>query len=224
MRTVHFGRTNSACPGQAATSVAVERGGCQLQVEYSQTGSRLAPRAGPTTILRANVIFRATIPAGREPWIRVGDDPRILPHSLHLAHLPFQTIVAAVVGAIGRSATDPSNDDQSRKAERELVHIELPMMNRRVGWRAVDRTVWALCQQCLRAVFRERTSTIKTKRLTYTKGAGNHGLPVHCEKRPKPNALRRAPLDNFCSVATLRFERNANARDIGVVVQNIDFA
>jgi len=165
-------------------------------------------------IHHANRLVRATSPARR---IRSMD-------RLHRSHLPFQTIVAAVVGAIGRSATDPSNDDQSRKAERELVHIELPMMNRRVGWRAVDRTVWALCQQCLRAVFRERTSTIKTKRLTYTKGAGNHGLPVHCEKRPKPNALRRAPLDNFCSVATLRFERNANARDIGVVVQNIDFA
>ena len=87
------------------------------------------------------MIFRATVPAGREPWIGVGDDPRILPHPLHLAHLPFQTIVAAAVGAIGTSATDPTNNDQSRKAERELVHIELPMMNRRVGWRAVGRTV-----------------------------------------------------------------------------------
>ena len=79
------------------------------------------------------MIFRATVPAGREPWIGVGDDPRILPHPLHLAHFPFQTIVAAVVGAIGKSATDPSNNDQSRKAERELAHIELPMINRRVA-------------------------------------------------------------------------------------------
>ena len=81
------------------------------------------------------MIFRATIPAGREHRIRVGYDPGILAHPLHLAHLPFQTIVAAVVGAIGKSANDPPDNGQSRKAERELVHIEFPMMNRRIGWR-----------------------------------------------------------------------------------------
>ena len=99
------------------------------------------------------MIFRATIPAGREPWIQVGDDSGILLHPLHLAHLPFQTIDAGVAGAIGKSATDPSNNEQNRKAERELVHIGLPRMNRRVGWRALVRTVWALCQQCLRPSF-----------------------------------------------------------------------
>lgn len=225
IRTVHFGRTNSACPGQAATSVAVERGVCRLQVEYSQTGSRLAPRAGSTTILRANVIFRATIPAGREPWIRVGDDPRILLHPLHLAHLPFQTIVAAVVGAIGKSATDPPNNDQSRKAERELVHIELPMMNRRVGWRAVE-PIGYFADNILHGLSRAHLN-YQNQPIDSYQDAGGHVLPVHYENssRKSPSRMRfDAPLDNFCGVATLRFERNANARDIGVVVQNIDLA
>jgi hypothetical protein len=49
-------------------------------------------------------------------------------------HLPFQAIYTRVAGIVGQSAADHPDNGQSRKAEPELVHIELLITRRRVAW------------------------------------------------------------------------------------------
>ena len=85
-----------------------------------------------------------------------------------------------MVGAIGKSATGPSNNDQSRKAERELVHIELPMMNHRVGWRAVGRTVWDFAHNIYRRLSRAHLN-YQIQTIDSYQDAGDHFLQVRYE-------------------------------------------
>ena len=40
-------------------------------------------------------------------------------------HLPFQAIYTRVAGVVGQSAADHADNGESRKAEPELIHIEL---------------------------------------------------------------------------------------------------
>jgi hypothetical protein len=87
------------------------------------------------------MIFRATIPVGREPGIRVADEPGTV---LHAPHLPFHAVYAGVTGAVGNSAADHADNGQNREAEPELVHIEFLLTKRRVGWRAIGPTVCTL--------------------------------------------------------------------------------
>jgi hypothetical protein len=49
---------------------------------------------------------------------------------LVLPHLPFQAVYTRVAGVVSQSAADHADNGQSRKAEPELIHIELLMMRR----------------------------------------------------------------------------------------------
>jgi hypothetical protein len=51
-------------------------------------------------------------------------------------HLPFQAVYTRVARVVGQSAADHADYGQSRKAEPELVHIELLMTRR---WLARNR-------------------------------------------------------------------------------------
>jgi hypothetical protein len=75
------------------------------------------------TIHEADLLYRASPPAGRVEYGMVLRPP----------HLRFQAIYARVAGVVGQSAADHADNGQSRKAEPELVHIELLIMRRRVG-------------------------------------------------------------------------------------------
>jgi hypothetical protein len=56
---------------------------------------------------------------------------------LRSPHLPFQAIYTRVAGVVGQSGADHAANGQSSKAEPDLVHIELLIMRRRVGSRAI---------------------------------------------------------------------------------------
>jgi hypothetical protein len=70
--------------------------------------------------------------------------------------LPFQAVYTRVAGVVGQSAADHADNGQSRKAESELIHVELLIMSR-VGSRAIapnrSRTLPAMSS----AVVRGRT-------------------------------------------------------------------
>ena len=72
----------------------------------------LAPMVS-ATIHDADLLYCATPPAGRI-------DPGLM-----APHLPFQAIYTRVAGVVGQSAADHADNGQSRKAEPELVHVEL---------------------------------------------------------------------------------------------------
>jgi hypothetical protein len=88
---------------------------------------------------------------------------------LHLPHLPFQAVYTRVAGVTGQSAADHADNGQSRKAEPELVHIELLMMRRlevlimrrRVGSRAIALNCLRTLPAMSSAVFHERTQLSK---------------------------------------------------------------
>jgi hypothetical protein len=92
------------------------------------------------TVHDADLLYRA-IPPGRVPWMGM---------VLRPPHLPFQAIYTRVAGVVGQSAADHPDNGQSRKAELELVHIELLIIGRRVRSRAIAlnrlRTLPAMCQ------------------------------------------------------------------------------
>jgi hypothetical protein len=66
------------------------------------------------TIHDADLFCCATPPAGR-----------VEPGMLVLPHLPFQAVYTRVPGVVGQRAADHADNGESRKAEPELIHIEL---------------------------------------------------------------------------------------------------
>jgi hypothetical protein len=117
----------------------------------------LAPM-GSATIHDADMLYCATPPAGR-----------VDPVMLVLPHLPFQAVYTRVAGVVSQSAADHADNGQSRKAEPELIHIELLMMRRlellmvrrRAGSRAIALNRLHTLPAMSSAVFRERTQLSK---------------------------------------------------------------